>query len=202
MKVDMVRVPNFQKVSDDLYRSAEPTAPGLRDLKIMGMRTVINLRSSHSNAQEVRKAGLNYEEIRVKGVFPEEKQVIKFLRLVTNSRKTPLLVHSHHGRARTGIMCAVYRITVQGWTQERALEEMIEGGFGFYGTRKGIAIQWINNLNIPKIRIKAGIKESETAKLREGKRLKVIIKSNFRLILHKMATFYSRLLGHHSILHQ
>jgi tyrosine-protein phosphatase SIW14 len=198
----MVRIPNFQKVSDDLYRSAEPTAQDLRELKIMGVRTVVNLRSFHSTAQETRKSGLNYEQIRVKGGFPKEKQVIKFLRLATNSGKTPVLVHSHHGRARTGIMCAVYRIAVQGWTQERALEEMIEGGFNFQGTRKGNAIQWINNLNIPKIKMKAGIKENDTAKLCEGKRLKVIVKSNFRLILHKMATFYFRLLGHHSVFHR
>lgn len=198
----MVGVPNFQKVSIDLYRSAQPTAQGLRDLKILGMKTVVNLRSFHSNAQETRKAGLNYEQIRIKGWYPKEKQVIKFLRLVTNSRKTPVLLHSHHGRARTGIMCAVYRIAVQGWTQERALEEMIEGGFGFPRTRKCNAVQWINNLNIPKIKIKAGIKESDTAKLGQGKTLKAIIKLNFRLILRKMETFYSRLFGRHSIFHR
>jgi protein tyrosine phosphatase (PTP) superfamily phosphohydrolase (DUF442 family) len=201
---DLVRmggVPNFQKVSDDLYRSAQPTAQGLRDLKSLGMRTVVNLRSFHSDAHETRKTGLDYEQIRVKGWYPKEKQVIKFLRVVTNNRKTPVLVHCQYGRDRTGTMCAVYRIAVQGWTQGRALEEMIESGFGFHGTRNGNAVQWINNLNIPKIKRKAGIKESDTAKLREGKTLKVIIKLNFLSILHKMSTFYFLLFDHHSIFH-
>ena len=201
---DLVRmgVRNFQKVSDDLYRSSQPTAQGLRDLKSLGMRTVVNLRSFHSNAQETRKTGLDYEQIRVKGWYPREKQVIKFLRLVTNNRKTPVLVHSQYGAQRTGTMCAVYRIAVQGWTQESALEEMIEGGFGFHGTRNGNAVQWINNLNIPKIKRKAGIKESDNAKLREGKTLKVIIKLSFLSILHKMATFYFPLFDHYSIFHR
>ena len=198
----IARVPNFQKVSDDLYRSAQPTAQGLRDLKSLGIRTVVNLRSFHPNAKETRKTGLGYEQIRVKGWYPKEKQVIKFLRLVTNNRKTPVLVHCQYGTERTGTMCAVYRIAVQGWTQGRALEEMIEGVFGFHGTRNGNAVQWINNLNIPKIKRKAGIKDSDTANLREGKTLKVIIKLNFLLILHKMATFYFRLFGHHSIFHR
>ncbi len=193
-------VPNFQKVSDDLYRSAQPTAHGLRGLKSLGTRTVVNLRSFHPNAQEARKTGLGYEQIRVKGCYPKEKQVIKFLRLVTNNRKTPVLVYSQHGTDRTGTMCAVYRIAVQGWPRERALEEMIEGGFGFHGTRNN-AVQWINNLNILKIKRKAGIKESDTGALREGKTLKVIIKSNFLSILHKMTTFYS-LLFEHSIFHR
>ncbi len=179
---DLVRmggVPNFQKVSDDLYRSAQPTAQGLKDLKSLGIRTVVNLRSFHSTAQETRKTGLDYEQIRVKGWYPKEKQAIKFLRLVTDNRKTPVLVHCQYGRDRTATMCAVYRIVVQEWTQGRALAEMIEGGFGFQGMLQGNVVQWINNLNIPKIKRKAGIKESDTAKLREGKTLKHIIKLNF-----------------------
>ena len=39
----------------------------------------------------------------------------------------------------------------------KALEEMIEGGFGFHGTRGGNVVQWINRLNIDKIKRKAGI---------------------------------------------
>ena len=57
-------------------------------------------------------------------------------------------------------MCAIYRIAVHEWTKERALEEMIEGGFGFHGSKDGNMAQRINNLNIDEIKRKAGIKES------------------------------------------
>ncbi len=56
-------------------------------------------------------------------------------------------------------------VAVQGWTKEKALKEMVEGGFGFHGIW-GNLIQWINKLDIGKIREKAGItenKESVTA---------------------------------------
>ena len=38
-------VPNLHKVTDRLYRSAQPTAAGMRRLEAMGIRTVINLRA-------------------------------------------------------------------------------------------------------------------------------------------------------------
>ncbi len=172
--VRMGEVPNFQKVSDDLYRSGQPTPQGLKDLKSLGIRTVVNLRSFHSNAQETRKTGLDYEQIRIKGWYPKEKQVIKFLRLVTDNRKTPVLVHCQYGRHRTASICGVYRIAVQGWTPERALAEMIEAEYGFHRMLDGNAVHWINKLNMPKIKRKAAIKESDTPKLREARHLSIL----------------------------
>ena len=40
-------VSNLYKVSDDLYRSGQPTAAGLRNLEAMGIKTVLNLRCFH-----------------------------------------------------------------------------------------------------------------------------------------------------------
>lgn len=159
--IRMAGVANFQKVSDDLYRSALPTAQGLRNLKSLGVRTVVNLCSFHSNVQEIRKTGLNYEQIRVKGWYPKEKQVIKFLRLVTNNRKTPVLVHCEHGVHRTGVMCLIYRIALQGWTKEEALKEMTKEEFWLHGTWYHLIhlIQSVNNLDIVRIKQKARIGE-------------------------------------------
>lgn len=163
--VQMEGMPNFYKVSDDLYRSAQPTsAEGMQSLETsrLRIRTVVDLRWSQSNRDKIGGTGLLYEHIPMIGwpLFPNEKQVIKFLQIVTDNQRTPILVHCQHGADRTGIMCAVYRIAVQGWTKERALEEMIEGGFGFHGSQEGNIVQWINNLNIDKIKGKTGIRES------------------------------------------
>ncbi len=159
--VQMGGIPKFQKVSDDLYRRAQPTAQGLRDLKGLGLKTVVSLRSFHPNAQEIRNIGLDYEQIWIKSWYPNEGQVIKFLRLVTDNRKTPVLVHCHYGAARTGSMCAVYRIAVQGWTKERALEEMINGAFGFHRLWGYLIRWWVNELDIHKIRKEAGIQKAQ-----------------------------------------
>lgn len=151
-------VPNLYKVSEDLYRSGQPAAKGMRRLDTMGIRTVVNLRSFHSDLTEIGDTGLGYEHIRFRLWHPQEKQIVKFLQIVTDNRRTPVLVHCQHGADRTGTMCAVYRIAVQGWTREDAVREMTEGGFGFHGILDNL-IQWIDKLDIDKIK-KAAIQEN------------------------------------------
>ena len=51
-------VPNCHKVSDALYRSAQPNAEGMQNLKRMGIATVVNLRSFHSDRKEIGETGL------------------------------------------------------------------------------------------------------------------------------------------------
>ena len=54
-------------------------------------------------------------------------------------------------------MCAIYRIAVQGWSKGEALREMQEGGFGFHGVWQNL-IEYLNGLDIERIKHKAGIK--------------------------------------------
>ena len=42
----------------------------------------------------------------------------------------PVLMHCKHGSDRTGLMAAMYRVVIQGWSKEEALNEMTLGGFG------------------------------------------------------------------------
>jgi len=156
--LQMEGVPNFHKISEDLYRSGQPTSEGLRNLKTLGIRTVVDLRWLHSDPGEIRGSGLKYEHINMTVLYPEESQAVKFLQIVTDKKMTPVLVHCQYGSDRTGIMCAIYRIAVQGWTKERALKEMVEGGFGFHGIWANL-IQWVKKLDIRKIRERAGIRE-------------------------------------------
>ncbi len=152
-------VPNFHKISEDLYRSGQPTAKGLRNLRTIGIRTVIDLRWLNSERNAAMDSGLEYEHIHMTVLTPEESDAVKFLQIVADKKRTPVLVHCQYGADRTGILCAVYRIAVQGWTKEKALKEMVEGGFGFHGIWANL-IQWINKLDIDKIREKAGIREN------------------------------------------
>ena len=148
--------PNLHKVSDMLYRSAQPTAKGMVNLKAMGIETIINLRSFHSDRDEIGETGLAYEHIYMKAWHPEMKEAIRFLQIVTNPRRTPILVHCQHGADRTGTMCALYRVVVQGWTKEAAIEEMTQGGFGFHGIWSNL-IQWMRELDIEAIKKKRGL---------------------------------------------
>ena len=155
--MQMEGVPNLHKVSDTLYRSAQPSVEGMKNLKTMGIETVINLRSFHSDRDEIGDTGLAYEHIHMKAWHPEEEETVRFLQIVTNPKRSPVLVHCQHGADRTGTMCALYRIVVQGWTKEEALKEMMEGGFGFHGIWENL-IQWINGLDIERIKKRAGFR--------------------------------------------
>ena len=149
-------VPNLHKVTDGLYRSAQPTAEGIRNLKRVGIRTILNLRSFHSDQETAGDAKLDYENIPEKSWHPEEEDAVRFLQAVTDTNRTPVLVHCQHGADRTGTMCAVYRIAVQGWSKEEAIREMTEGGYGFHPLWQNL-IRWIEALDVAAVRKKAGI---------------------------------------------
>jgi protein tyrosine/serine phosphatase len=79
--------------------------------------------------------------------------------IVTNPKRTPVLVHCQHGADRTGTMCALYRVAVQNWKKEEALREMTQGGFGFHEIWENLPV-WFEKLDIKAIKKKAGIKSN------------------------------------------
>lgn len=125
-------LPNLYRVDEGLYRGAQPSAEGMRSLERMGVRTVINLRAFHSDRDELRGTRLGYEHIRFHPWHPEDEDVEAFLRIVTDPARRPVFVHCAHGADRTGMMVAIYRMVVQGWSADEAIAEMTGGGFGFH----------------------------------------------------------------------
>ncbi len=156
--LELPDVPNFHKVSDELYRGAQPTAEGMVKLQRLGIKTVVNLRFSRSDHDEVVQAGLNYEEINMTTWNPEIKDVIRFLKIVTDSNNTPIFVHCRRGADRTGLMCAIYRIAVEGWSKTEAIEEMTKGGFGFFRSWQNL-VDYILKLDVDEIKRNAGLNE-------------------------------------------
>ena len=92
----------------------------------------------------------------MKAWHPEEKEAVRFLKIVTDPQRTPVLVHCQHGADRTGTMIAVYRIAVQGWSKAEAIREMTEGGFGFHWIWSNLP-RWIQKLDIDRIKRQAGM---------------------------------------------
>lgn len=151
-------VQNLFKVSDVLYRSEQPTAEGFKNIKKLGIKTVVNLRAFHTDSPLLRDTGLEYEHIYMKSWHVEKDDAVKFLKIVTDPKKTPVLVHCQHGADRTGTMCAVYRLAVQGWSKDEALKEMTDGGFGFHEIWANLP-EWIKNVDIEKIKREAGLSD-------------------------------------------
>ena len=156
-RLEVPGVENLHKVSERLYRGAQPTKEGMQQLKELGIKTIVNLRSFHSDRGEIGDTGLSYEHIYMKTWHAEDKEVVRFLNIVTDPNRTPAFVHCQRGADRTGTMCAIYRVAVQNWIRDEAIEEMTKGGFGFY-TRWQNLIDYIRELDIEEIKIRAGLK--------------------------------------------
>lgn len=156
--LDLPGLPNAYRVTPNLYRGAQPTSEGMQELKNLGVKTVINLRSFHSDRDEIGDTGLGYEHIYMKAWHPEEKEIVKFLQIATDESRQPVFVHCQHGADRTGVMIAVYRIAVQGWTLDEAIQEMTEGPYGFHSIWQNL-ITFVRELDIEEIRERAGLEE-------------------------------------------
>lgn len=148
--------PNLHKVSDSLYRSAQPTALGMQNLKKMGIKTVVNLRAFHSDRDELEDTGLGYQHIQMQALRMSRGDAVRFLKIVTDPKQTPVLVHCMHGADRTGAMAALYRVAVEGWSKEQAIDEMRNGGFNFHGIFSNL-LKWLEGLDVESVKRDAGI---------------------------------------------
>ena len=165
-KVDVAGVRNCFQVASNLYRGAQPTAEGMAQLKARGIRTIINLRAFHSDQDLVAGTGLKSVRFETEPWRGEGEDVVRFLKIVTDTNNLPAFVHCQRGADRTGTMCAFYRITVCNWTKNEALAEMKNGGFGFNPLWKNL-VDFIEKADVEKIKRAAGI--SPDAKMEPGR---------------------------------
>jgi protein tyrosine/serine phosphatase len=156
-------LPNLHRVSDTYYRGAQPSAEGMRELERLGVRTVVNLRAVNSDRDEIGDAKLAYEHISFKAWHAEDEDVVRFLRIVTAEERQPVFVHCQHGADRTGMMTAIYRITVEGWSKDDAIAEMTEGGYGFHAIWKDL-VEYVRELDVERLKREAGVPPAASAK--------------------------------------
>ncbi len=121
---------NLFQMSPTLYRSALPDSTAVPLLEKLGIATVINF-LPESDSSWLAKPGIERVQLPYRTNHVDDADVIKALRTIqTAEAKGPVLMHCKHGSDRTGLMAAMYRVVVQGWSKEDALSEMTEGGFG------------------------------------------------------------------------
>jgi tyrosine-protein phosphatase SIW14 len=129
-------LPNFHKVSDRLYRGGQPLAGGIKKLSELGIKTIINLRGEDENTRaeqkEAEAAGLHYFSVALAGLSrPDDRQVARALEIIDDPENGPVFLHCKRGSDRTGTVVAIYRITHENWTAERAKSEAKEYGLSW-----------------------------------------------------------------------
>ena len=149
-------LPNGFRVTPVLYRAAQPTAEGFRNLREMGVKTVVNLRSMHGDAELIEGTGLKEVRIRSNAASLGEDELVRFLRAATDPANQPVLVHCAHGADRTGAAVAAWRIVVQGWPKEQAIRETREGGYGFHEAFANLP-RMLRAMDVEKVRRRAGL---------------------------------------------
>ena len=133
-RISVSGIHNAGKVTDSLYRGAQPAKKGFAELKKLGVTTIVNLRTgrqgSTAERKEVETLEMRYVNIPVGGWSPPSNaQVAQFLSLSKNADGQKIFVHCHFGDDRTGVMIATYRIALEHWTADQAVQEMRSFGF-------------------------------------------------------------------------
>ena len=129
----MPGVANFTKVSEKLWRGAQPDVHDpevFQKLRAAGIRTVINLRHDHDDFPRLAGTDIAYVWIPMRAWRPEEEQMVLFLaalrRAFADPQRWPVFVHCAEGKDRTGYAIATYRIVEQQWDADSAIQEMFD----------------------------------------------------------------------------
>ena len=138
-KLHIAGVHNAGKITDSLYRGAQPKEAGLSELKLLGVTTIVDLRGEDQEKvtwerNRAESLGMRFVHIPVSGWSPPtDEQVVQFLSLFRGEPGQKVFVHCRFGDDRTGVFVATYRMTFEKWSAEQAMKEMYFFGFnGFW----------------------------------------------------------------------
>jgi tyrosine-protein phosphatase SIW14 len=121
---------NVGRVAPGIFRGAQPGKDGYATLKRMGVRTVIDMRTTESEKQQVEAAGMKAIAVPIKMSRDGLKEKVdRVVALMADPANQPVFVHCRHGQDRTGIVVAAYRMKQQGWSLADAEVEMQAFGF-------------------------------------------------------------------------
>jgi hypothetical protein len=127
--VTLSGVQNLYRIEDGFYRGAQPTAEGFTGLAGLGVRTVLDLAGGGGDGAFVKDGSIKLVHVPLRAWGLNDARVLDALRVMSDPANRPLMIHCQHGADRTGALVALYRVVVQGWTKEKAVEEMNRGGY-------------------------------------------------------------------------
>jgi protein tyrosine/serine phosphatase len=154
---------NLFQVSPELYRSKQPSPKALQNI-VAGkafveggapVHTIVELLATRDVDGAVLgdSSAVHHEWLKFNPFHPVDADVLKFLQIVTTKSQQPVLVHCAQGSDRTGMMVAIYRIVVQGWSKDDALKEMVDGGYGFHVVFQDL-VRYVRDLDVDALKVR------------------------------------------------
>ena len=148
----MPHVSNLHQVTPVLYRSAMLDRADVAQLQALGVKTVISLRSFHSDTDLLKDSGIRTVRIPINTWAIRDRHVIEAMRSIRAAEEHgPVLLHCLHGADRTGMMTAMYRMLYQGWPREKAIDELKNGGYGYHAVWRNIE-KYLKRVDVEAIR--------------------------------------------------
>jgi protein tyrosine phosphatase (PTP) superfamily phosphohydrolase (DUF442 family) len=128
---------NFDQVDAHVYRGAQPTGEGFKNLAKLGIKTIVDLRETDGRAQAEKRAviaaGMTYVNVPMTGLTPPtDSEITRILALLENSKSGPVFVHCRRGADRTGAVIAAYHIQHDKWDNARALKDAKAHSMSFF----------------------------------------------------------------------
>lgn len=105
--------------SGKVYRSAQPTEAGYRQLAALGIRSVVKLNTDELADERAWAAetGIRLIEIPLPGLTaPPEASEDRVQAAIRDPANQPVVFHCEQGQDRTGLAAAIYRVEVQHWS--------------------------------------------------------------------------------------
>jgi len=127
--VEGTSVTNLYRIEDGLYRGAQPTAGGFKELAALGVKCVLDVAGGAGDGALVGEGSLKLFHVPMTAFGLRDDRVLEALRIMADPQNRPLLIHCQHGADRTGALVALYRVVIQGWTPQNAVLEMNRGGY-------------------------------------------------------------------------
>jgi len=149
--VQEVKLENFHQVDSKIYRSAQPSEDDFRQLYNYGIRNDLNLRQFHDDKEKLKNLPIKYYRIPINTSKMSYEQLVEAVAYLSKSNgKT--LVHCLHGSDRTGTVIAGYRIAIEDWDKKKAIDEFINGGYGYHSFWFPNLPELLNSLDILKFK--------------------------------------------------
>jgi protein tyrosine/serine phosphatase len=131
-KLNIPGLKDLGKIDGHLYRGAQPSGKGLKQLREkLDVDTIVDLRAEFKfillkrERKHAKQLGMQVVSIPGNGWSPpNDKEIAEFFALIQQRPQRRVFVHCWLGGDRVGDFIAAYRIAFDGWTADQAIREM------------------------------------------------------------------------------